>query len=53
LLKSAARLPEPFSVPQLVPPVREPVGSDTNVDHYEITQKVGQAEILPDLKTEV
>jgi FtsP/CotA-like multicopper oxidase with cupredoxin domain len=40
-------------VPWPVPPVLEPVRSDTHADYYEITQKVGQAEILPGLKTEV
>jgi spore coat protein A len=53
LLESAARLPEPFSVPLPVPPVLEPARSDASADYYEITQKVGQAEILPGLKTEV
>jgi spore coat protein A len=53
LLRSAARLPEPFTVPLPVPPVLEPARSDANADHYEITQKVGRAEVLPGLKTEV
>jgi spore coat protein A, manganese oxidase len=53
LLESATRLPEPFTVPLPVPPVLEPVRSDAHADYYEITQKVGQAEILPGLKTEL
>ena len=53
LLKSAARLPEPFKVALPVPPVLQPVRTDNTTDYYEITQKVGKAEILPDLKTEV
>lgn len=53
LLQSAARLPEPFSVPLQVPPVLEPVRSDASADYYEITQKAGKAEILPGYKTEV
>ncbi len=53
LLKSTARLPEPFAAPLPVPPVLEPVRSDASTDYYEITQKVGRAEILPDLETEV
>ena len=53
LLRSAAKLPEPFNVPLPVPPVLEPVRSDASADYYEITQKVSQAEILPGLKTEV
>jgi spore coat protein A len=36
-----------------VPPVLEPVRSDADADHYEITQKIGKAEILPGLETEV
>src|SRR5918997_6976640 len=53
LLESTARLPEPFGVPLPVPPVLEPVRSDASTDYYEITQKVGRAEILPGRKTEV
>ena len=53
LLKSAAKLPEPFTIPLPIPPVLEPVHTDASADHYEITQKVGRAEILPGLKTEV
>jgi spore coat protein A len=49
----AARLPKPFRVPLPVPAVLEPVRSDAEADHYEITQKVGKAEILPGLQTEV
>ena len=53
LLESATKLPEPFKMPLPVPPVLEPVRSDTSADYYEIIQKVGRAEILPGLKTEV
>jgi spore coat protein A len=53
LLPSKARLPEPFRVPLPVPPVLEPTGSDAHAEYYEVTQKVGRAEILPGLKTEV
>jgi spore coat protein A, manganese oxidase len=53
LLRSAARLPKPFGVSLPVPAVLEPVRSDAQADHYEITQKVGKAEILPGLQTEV
>ena len=53
LLKSKARLPEAFRVALPVPPVLQPVRTDASTDYYEITQKVGEAEILPDLKTEV
>ena len=51
LLESAARLPQPFTVP--LPSVLEPKRSDATGDYHEITQRVGQAEILPGLKTEV
>jgi spore coat protein A len=47
------RLPRPFRVPLPVPAVLEPVRSDADANHYEITQKVGKAEILPGLETEV
>lgn len=53
LLKSSARLPEPFTISLHIPPVLEPVHTDASAEHYEITQKVGQAEILLGLKTEV
>src|SRR5687768_5161464 len=62
LLRSAARLPKPFRVPLPVPAVLEPMRSDdadhsdtdhSDAVHYEITQKVGKAEILPGLQTEV
>ncbi|MGH3146138.1 MAG: multicopper oxidase family protein, partial [Rubrobacter sp.] len=52
-LQSKARLPGPFRTPLPVPPVLEPVRSEAGADHYEMTQKVGKAEILPGLKTEV
>jgi spore coat protein A len=58
LLRSAARLPKPFRVSLPVPAVLEPARFDddadhSDADHYKITQKVGKAEILPGLKTEV
>jgi spore coat protein A, manganese oxidase len=58
LLRSAARLPKPFRVSLPVPAVLEPVRSaddadHSDTDHYEITQKVGKAEILPGLQTEI
>lgn len=53
VLRSTARLPEPFTVPLPIPPVAKPVRSDSIADYYEITQKVGHAEILPGMKTEV
>ena len=53
LLPSRAKLPAPFRVPLPVPPVLEPVRSDRGADYYELTQKAGESEILPGLKTEV
>jgi spore coat protein A, manganese oxidase len=53
LLPSKARLPGPFKVPLPVPPVLQPVRTDTGIDYYEMTQRVGKAEILPGLETEV
>ena len=53
LLPSRAKLPAPFRVPLPVPPVLEPVRSDGSADFYELTQKAGESEILPSLKTEV
>jgi spore coat protein A len=53
LLASKVRLPEPFKMPLPVPPVLRPVRTDADVDHYEMTQKVGRMEILPGLPTEV
>jgi spore coat protein A, manganese oxidase len=53
LLRSKARLPEPFTIPLRVPPVLEPVRTDDGIDYYHMTQKPGRAEILPGLKTEV
>ena len=53
LLESAARLPQPFEAPLPVPPVLSPVRTDATTDYYQITQKIGRAEILPGLKTEI
>src|SRR5918996_1749111 len=53
LLKSAAKLPEPFRMPLPIPPVLEPIRTDATTDYYRITQKISQVEILPDLKTEI
>jgi spore coat protein A len=50
---SRASLPEPFVVPLPVPRVLKPVRSDATSDYYEITQRVGSAEILPGLPTPI
>ncbi|WP_343951897.1 multicopper oxidase family protein [Nonomuraea longicatena] len=49
LVRSTARLPEPFTVPLPIPPVLRPSGSGV----HEITQRVARVEILPGLRTEV
>jgi spore coat protein A, manganese oxidase len=53
LVRSKARLPEPFSVPLPLPRVLEPVRRDRTTDYYEITQRPARLEILPGLSTEV
>ncbi len=49
LLRSKAKLPEPFTVPLPVPPVAKPV----RADYYEITQREAEVEILPGLRTKI
>ncbi len=53
VLPSKARLSEPFQTPLPVPPVLEPARSDASTDYFEMVQKLGKAEILPGLETEV
>ncbi|MBO2445598.1 multicopper oxidase family protein [Actinomadura barringtoniae] len=53
LLKSDAKLPQPFTAPLAIPPVLKPVRSDADADYYEITQKSAKAQILPGYTTEV
>jgi spore coat protein A len=53
VLASAIPLPEPFTVSLPIPPVLRPSRSDSTTDYYKITQRVGRAEILPGLKTEI
>jgi len=53
LLTSRAKLPKPFTVPLLVPPVLAPVRTNAGIYYYEMTQEIGKAEILPGLETEV
>src|SRR5262249_41483242 len=53
LLRSRARLPEPFAVPLPVPPVLKPTRQDAATDYYEISQRPGKVEILPGLETEI
>jgi len=51
LLRSAARLPEPFAVSLPIPPVAEPVRADATGDYYRIVQREAEVEILPGLRT--
>ncbi|MEU8227943.1 multicopper oxidase domain-containing protein [Kribbella sp. NPDC048915] len=53
LLRSKAKLPEPFQVPLPIPPVKKPIRSDANADYYRVVQRTAHHEILPGLKTEV
>ncbi|MFG1710416.1 multicopper oxidase domain-containing protein [Nonomuraea sp. M3C6] len=46
LLRSRVRLPQRFDVPLPVPPIARPVRSDAAGDHYVITQRQAEAEIL-------
>ncbi|MFI5586054.1 multicopper oxidase family protein [Amycolatopsis sp. NPDC051758] len=46
-LRSAVPLPPPFTVPLPIPAVLKP----TRADHYEITQRVAELEVLPGIRT--
>ncbi len=52
-LVGGASLPGLFIQPLRIPPVLAPVRSDGEGDHYEITQRVAIAEILPGLSTTI
>jgi spore coat protein A len=52
-LASAAPLPKPFAVPLPVPPVARPVRADATTDHYEVTQRIADARILPGRTTRI
>jgi spore coat protein A, manganese oxidase len=54
LLSSAPPLPAPFRVPLPVPPIARPVGFDASgAELYQVTQRLGEIEILPGLRTPV
>jgi spore coat protein A len=53
LLRSNAKLPEPFRVPLPIPPVAKPVRTDANADYYQIVQREATVEILPGLQTPI
>lgn len=50
-LRSAVRLPEPYTVPLPVPSVLAPVDTSSGADRYEITQRQVTAEVLPGTRT--
>lgn len=53
VVDSEAPLPEAFRAALPIPPVLEPIRRDGDTDHYEVTQRIGQATILDGLTTEV
>lgn len=53
VLPSDLNLPEPFQRPLHVPRVAELLRSGPDGPHYEFTQQVGRAEILPGITTEI
>jgi spore coat protein A len=53
LLTSTAQLPERFTVPFELPPVKQPVSRRAGVLAYEIVQRRAMVEILPGRQTEV
>ena len=53
LMRSRARLPEPFSVPLPIPPLARRVRTDAPEDRYTITQREASVEILPGLRTRI
>ncbi|MVU77852.1 multicopper oxidase domain-containing protein [Nocardia sp. ET3-3] len=52
-LTSAARLPEPFTLPLAVPPVLAPERRDDATDYYRIVQRVANASVLPGYSTPI
>ena len=44
---STVTLPRPFTIPWPVPSVLRPARSDATTDYCEVTEKLGEAEILP------
>ncbi|RMI30705.1 multicopper oxidase family protein [Nocardia stercoris] len=52
-LTSAARLPEPFTVPLPLPPVLAPVSRDATTDYYRITARPADVTVLPGYSTRI
>src|SRR3954462_6310340 len=48
---AASKMPRPYTVPFVVPPVLEPVRKDETTDYYEIEQRQYQGQILPGVAT--
>jgi len=53
LLPSRTPLPQPYRIPLPIPPVLRAVRTDGATDQYELTQRMVQLHILPDLPTSV
>jgi len=53
LLTSQAPLPEAFTVPLPIPPVKKPLRTQAGIDYYRVVQQKASLEILPGLRTEV
>ncbi|WP_026818969.1 multicopper oxidase domain-containing protein [Arthrobacter castelli] len=53
LLRSSLRLPGPFTVPLPVPAVAVPTDTTGGTDHFAITQRHAEVEILPGTKTPI
>jgi spore coat protein A len=53
LVRSDARLPEPFQVPLPVPPVKKPAQTAAERDLFQIVQHEAEIEILPGLRTRI
>ncbi|MQY29108.1 multicopper oxidase family protein [Nocardia aurantia] len=50
-LTSDARLPEPFTLPLVLPPVLAPVARDETTDYYRIVQRATNITVLPGYST--
>jgi FtsP/CotA-like multicopper oxidase with cupredoxin domain len=53
LLASTAPLPRRFATALPVPPVARPVHTEAGVDHYLLTQREADVEVLPGLRTRI
>ncbi|PRX45392.1 FtsP/CotA-like multicopper oxidase with cupredoxin domain [Prauserella shujinwangii] len=53
LLRSRIPLPPKFRVPLPIPPEKKPTRSVPGADHYDITQRVREVEIVPGYRTPV